>query len=328
MPAEIDVSTGVAALAYNERNGTPWHRLGKAIKGLFNVAELKEAVPELFFTVEKRPVYTTDVAVEGYPSIRVPGWMATVRTDTNRPLGIVSNSYREYQPEDLFLFAQALADEGALMDVAGSLYDGRLVFATLDVGEVYKFAFDPSEMLSKLVVSGGNDGRHALRAKATAVRVLCGNTYSEHLGAAGVDFVIRHTSRMDVKVEEAKAALGMTKRYVDSYKEAMEALAKRKMTMREIEQFTEVMVPIPDDGEKHVRLENARVLLRSLVTSSPSLDGMDQTAYRVFTASTEYADWGKVYRSAKGTPDEARALAVLDGTAAAFKEKALAVLRS
>jgi putative addiction module component (TIGR02574 family) len=78
----LALTLGKPLLIYNEDNGTPWHRLGRSIKGLFNLEEMRIAEPDLFFHVEKRPAYTTD-ALDGYPSVRIPGWMATVRTDTN-----------------------------------------------------------------------------------------------------------------------------------------------------------------------------------------------------------------------------------------------------
>ena len=63
-------------------NVVPWHGLGTVVAGLLTSAEAIKAA-HLDWTVEKRNLTTSDGKL-------LKDWVATVRTDTNDPLGIVS----------------------------------------------------------------------------------------------------------------------------------------------------------------------------------------------------------------------------------------------
>jgi phage/plasmid-like protein (TIGR03299 family) len=338
MPHEVDETTGTALLAFNKQNGTPWHELGEPIDGAFDIDELKARVPGLFFTVEGRPIYFPDSVVDGQPLDEaefngVPGWKVIVRTDTNAPLGVTSIRYREFQPLEMFEFGYALTKAGdedvePKGDVAGSLLGGRLVFMTYTLTDEAKrlFDFDPSTFERHVVVSGGNDGRHALRAKNTETRVLCHNTYLGHMAGAGREIVIRHTANMGDKVEDAKRVLGLVAKQDEAFIAKMTDLSKRDVDWDSLKAYLNALFPIPNDDKPHTRVENAQNAVHDLYVNSPNLDGVGMNAYRLFQATTEYADHYRNYTSGQGSNADARAVAVLDGAAGDLKDKALALL--
>lgn len=332
----VDQTTGVAALAFNRQSGVPWHELGEPIEGRFTVDELKARQPALFFTVEGRPLVSfippfpnaalPDQLGLVYP---VPGYKAIMRTDTDKVLGVVSNDYRTYQPEEVFRFGEALVGEGVYGDVAGSLLDGRLVFITFtfDEDEAKRlFDFDPSPYFRHLVVSAGNDGRHALRGKNSRTRVVCHNTYLGHVAGAGREVVIRHTSKMEAHIEDAKRVLGMAAKQDEAYIATMHDLSRRDVNWADVMAYVDALFPAPKDDKPHVRIDAAREAVRDLYATSPTLDGVDKTAYRLFQATVEYADHFRSYNTGLGSKADARAVAVLDGAAGDIKDRALKLL--
>jgi phage/plasmid-like protein (TIGR03299 family) len=324
----VDTSTGKALLLYNVKNGIPWHTLGEGIDGEFTVAIAKERMPELFFGLDGKPIF-----IEGPDGpVKVPGYKVITRDDTGAILGLTSTSYREFEPEPFFQFGEALTGEGAHLDVIGSLYNGRVVFATFTFSDDEAkrlFDFDPSPFFRHLVASTGNDGRHAARAKNTETRVLCANTYNGHLRGAGREFVIRHTSQMEARVEDAKRALGMADKHHEAFVAQMTDLSKRDVNWASVEAYLAKMFPIADenDGKNHTRVLNARSAVADIYRGADNLDGLDMTAYRLFQATVEYADHVRLYGNDK-TRDEARTLAVIDGAAVDLKDRALALLRT
>src|SRR4029079_7544837 len=123
----------------------------------------------LDFAVEKAPLY----AKVGKTSVLVPGKMATVRTDTNTPLGVVSPRYRVVQNADAFAFADAIVDSGgAHYETAAALFGGRQVFLSMELPNDTHVAGDPSDYGLSLLVSNGHDGKNALRADVTVERVV------------------------------------------------------------------------------------------------------------------------------------------------------------
>jgi phage/plasmid-like protein (TIGR03299 family) len=333
----VDVTTGKAALAYAVPDGVPWHVLGDPIDRRFTVDELKQTTPHLFFALEGRPVYALkpgfdplDLAVDVADAMTaIPGLKAITRADTGLVLGVTSKSYREYDPESVFRFGEALVGEGVFGSVAGSLLEGRLVFITFtfDEGDAKRlFDFDPSPYFRNLVVSAGNDGRHALRAKNSRTRTLCYNTYLGHLREAGREVVIRHTSQMETRIEDAKRALGMAAKQDEAFIARMTDLSKRDVDWEDVKAYLAALFPVPNDDKPHTRIEAAQDRIRDLFFHSPNLDGVDRSAYRLFQATAEYADHFRSYSAGGATKADARAAAVLDGAAQDIKDRALAVL--
>ena len=86
MAHEISIQNGRAEM-FSGSNQVPWHKLGTVVAGLLNSRDAIQAA-HLDWTVEKQSLTTAGGQV-------VPDWVATVRTDTQAPLGIVSkDDYR------------------------------------------------------------------------------------------------------------------------------------------------------------------------------------------------------------------------------------------
>jgi phage/plasmid-like protein (TIGR03299 family) len=334
MPAEIDMTTGTAAMVFNHRNGVPWHGLGVSVDGLMTGEQVFEACPALDFTVAKAPLTTT--VSQTYPpgltvehDVAVPDYAAVVRTDTRAVLGVVGATYALYQNRDLVTFGDAvLASTAAKYDTAGSLWRGRVVWVEMEVGEEYRVPGDESKWVRRLLVTTGHDGRHALTAKRTNTRVVCANTFAVAVGGAGATFTIRHTANMDVAVEDVRWALSLAVRNDEAVEAFFGDLAKKPISLKGFEDFVEVLVPANPEVERPWRTQREWATMRALFTDSPTLSGVPWTHYRALQAVGEYADHYRTYRVRRGaTPEESRALSIMEGSAQALKDRAAVLLR-
>jgi phage/plasmid-like protein (TIGR03299 family) len=332
MPDALDDTTGTVAFVYNRENGDPWHRKGTPADGAMTADELFVKCPALDFPVSKEPTYF--LLPDGTPS-EVVDWRTVVRTDTMSPLGMVRPSYSLFANREGAYFGEAVISEVTeggydfalpSFDTAGSLWGGRVVFFQLILGEDFRVPGDDSVFQRRLLISLGHDGRHALKAKRTNTRVVCANTHGEAMAGVGSEFTVRHTSNMEVAVAEAKKALQMVRAHDDAFEATMVGLTTQKLTLADVTAFTEALFPVNPEVEKPYRTEAARALVSQLYSGSPNLDGVPQTAYRLFQATVEYADHFRAYRTKGADAEDARAMALLDGTGSALKTRALALL--
>jgi len=170
MPHDLDTSTGKPAFF---TAGQPaWHGLGTVV----DTAQSSDQAIQLGgldWSVEQRPVQAIDPDTgTTHPTDE---WVANVRTDTHRVLGIVSPRYQPFQNRDAFQFADALVGEAdAKYETAGALRGGRRVWMLLKLPETINVS--PNDPVQPyLLVYNTFDASSALRALLTCTRVVCAN---------------------------------------------------------------------------------------------------------------------------------------------------------
>ena len=329
MPADIAEINGKHAFAFNAQNGVAWHNLGTPVDGRQDADAMRVAAG-LDWQVVKQPLLTP--MVNGAGNVEVPMKVATVRSTDSRVLGVVGPTYQPIQNDEMFAFADALMKTGetVLFETAGALNDGKLVFALAAVPERgITIDGDPQGTIAPyLILNTGHDGLRAFQAAFTPVRVVCSNTLNMALAGASAVYSIRHTVNAQDYVEKARRALRLNVEYLGELKAVSEELIKRPMSVTDVKKATVKLIPsTAKDDNKAVKAEAQRGEILALFQNSANLDGVPESAYRFVQAVAEYADWHRNYRATKrGTSDEARAVATLDGTAAALKNRALALV--
>lgn len=323
MPADIET------FAYNLEGGLPWHNLGTALAGRADGEAMRKAAG-LDWQVVKQPLYAP--VVNGPGQVEVPMKVATLRSTDSKVLGVVGPTYQPIQNDEMFAFADALMQTGetVLFETAGSLSDGKIVFALAAVPERgITIDGDPNGTIAPyLILNTGHDGLRAFQAAFTPVRVVCRNTLNMALAGAGSVYSIRHTVNAETYIEKARRALRLNVEYLGELKAVSEDLIKRPMTVSDVKKATVKLIPsTATDDSKAVKAQAQRDEIVALFQNSANLDGVPESAYRFVQAVAEYADWGRNYRATKrGNAEEARAIAVLDGTAVAIKNRALALV--
>ncbi len=325
------MTANVETLAYNKVNGVPWHGEGKALEKAATADEMYEA-SGLDWEVVKSPLLTYGVGDAASALLAVNDRVAMLRTSDNRVLGTVGSTYTPIQNREMFDFAEALMKTGetVLFETAGSLNNGRVVFAEAIVPERgISIDGDPQgRIMPYLVLNTGHDGLRAFQATFTPVRVVCSNTLAMALSGARNLYVIRHTVNSGDRIADARATLRLNVEYMEEIKKVSEALIKRSMSISDIIKATEKLIPtMGETPEKSVKAGKQRDEILALYRNSANLDGVPESAYRWVQAVAEYGDHVRVYRGTKkGNAADARTLAILDGTSAKMKTRALSIV--
>jgi phage/plasmid-like protein (TIGR03299 family) len=287
--------------------------------------ELRDAA-EIDWTVSKQRIM-----VAGSNPRMVNGYRAIQRDKDGDILGVTKDTYHLFQNDEGGEFAKALlsASEGYVAGflTCGSLYGGRLVWALAKINKDLHVRGDGSPLADYLLASWGHDGRHGLTAADTMIRVVCANTLTAAVKGAVAKTTVRHTVNMASRVEEAKRALDIHRKYVETLEAVLNDLTYRPMTIEDVTNFTTQLLPTNPKSEHPYRTEAEREAIVNLFRSSPNLDGMPLTAYRAYQAVTEYLDHGKTYRATKnGAADDRRAVSIIEGSAYGLKSDALSLL--
>ena len=284
---------------------TPWHGLGVELK---TPPTAKEAIiaAGLDWAVEKRPLFACDKEKDGSPVIEVPTHEAIVRTTDDRVLGVVGGSYVPVQNVEAFEFMDTLVTEGKMSyHVAGSLRQGQRIWILGKIGRTDIVKNDPIDKY--LLLYNCHDGSGALRALETVIRVVCANTARAALeGGKGEGFYFRHTTNVKNRIEQARKALGLAQMEFDKFVDFAKATAKLKMKAKDIEKFTNTLIPDNPELESNTRAENKRTELLELIETGTGQDipGVRGTGWAAYGGVVEYVNFK---RSTRGAEDERQA---------------------
>lgn len=327
MSDAIATIAGKEAMAGNIKNGLWWHKLGTQLDGQVTGEEMLKAAT-LDWNVVKQPMFTYGVGSASNLIIPVKGRVATVRDIDSHFIATVGETYRVIQNAELADFANALleVDGGVQFESAGALYDGRVVWMLAAVPEkAFHVDGDNGDVMPYLVLKTGHDGLTAFSMAPTPVRVVCANTLNMAMAGAKSQFTIRHTVNADSRIETARKALRVNVEYLDTLREVAEQLVKRPMTIKDVLAATVKLIPTTaETPEKAVKAQAQRDSIVALYRNSENLRDLPETGYRFVQAVAEYADHDRTYRGTKkGNAADARAVAILSGTALDIKDRAL-----
>jgi len=128
---------------------------------------------------------------------------ATVRTDTNQVLGIVSPDYKIVQNEELAYMAERVGGDVLNVTSAGSLKGGSRVWMALEAPS-FNVGYKDDEVKPYLLLTNGHDGLFSLSGTPTSIRVWCENTLNMALAEGrreGMCISMRHKGNMSDKID-------------------------------------------------------------------------------------------------------------------------------
>ena len=198
----------------------------------------------LNWAVSKRRICVLD-ADGGFQPI--PGKMATIREDNDQVLGIVSDDYEVLANSDLKQLIQPMVDEEVLtVTNTGFLNGGRKVFVQAQVAQDYEVAGFKHKGLITLLNS--HDGTTRVAVGPTAIRVICGNTFSQSYAELGEKF--RHGAGVTENFLSSKAVINFVNEAMQRYSEQVETLAAAPCSAG---QFQQVIEKVTGKEIKNVR---------------------------------------------------------------------------
>ena len=326
---------GAGLMEYDElayHGATPWHGQGHPLKGLVTSEEMRQA-SNLMWEPELHPVYLQHIGLgDEHPQfIEAKHHRAVVRSDhRDVVLGVVSDNYQIIENAEMFDFCDALVDAGAHYETAGSIHNGRRVWALCRVPETVQInGVEDDEVQMYVACAQGHDGGFSLRAMVTPVRIVCQNTLQAALNTQRT-FTVRHAGSPQDKLADAQEALGITFNWAKAFGEFANDMAARPMADDEFARLVQHVLPPMADGSVSTSTANSRARLQSLYHVAPenNLPGMQETRWAAFNAVTQYVDWQSPGRSSKfGGASENEFASKMWGGGVQVKQRASKMLR-
>lgn len=278
MAHNIEINNGVASYVENGKKERAWHGLGQVFDRPLFVKEALE-LAHADYMVELQPLVMltpkmmdilgnggqidADMILDAIVNDR----KATMRTDKNAYLGVVSNSYGIVQNTDAFSFIDTLvtgqlADRNhtPVIETAGVLGKGERIFVTAKFPEdiiLDNKGDDQVEM--NMVFTTSHDGSGAVKCIVTPTRVVCNNTLNYAMGHNAGVLSLRHSSnvmsRLDLNSEENRSfaykALNLYKVYKKSLTQSFEHLKNIKVSEKDLNNILAQVLLSPDDAMKY-----------------------------------------------------------------------------
>jgi phage/plasmid-like protein (TIGR03299 family) len=277
----IEMIDGQAQMAYRKSAGLPWHGLGVPVGDDMTPEQMMKAAG-LDWTVSK-----VDTFFEFNDTKVKTGMQALIRDSDGKILTQVGKGWNPVQNKDAFDFFTDFVQKGDMvMDTAGSLKDGRIVWALADVRDGFTL-FGGDEVKGYLLFSNPHLYGNSIDVKFVLTRVVCNNTIAVALNEKGQPSVrVNHRSQFDA--ERVKEILGLSHRKVEKFKDAAEFLGSKTYAKSDLETYFGNVFgrSVKDDKELSRTAEEAI----ALVENQPGADFRPGTFWNMFNAVTYMTD--------------------------------------
>jgi phage/plasmid-like protein (TIGR03299 family) len=234
----------------------------------------------------------------------IEGWQCIIRSDTGAVLSINRETYTVINHGAMGEIVEAvLAQPNVKWETAGVLDEGRSVWCLALLDEPVELPGDDSPTMPYLAITNRHDGTGSCALRATAVRIVCANTFraAELEGErTGATFSFIHRSNWRDRIEEARQAVTGARAEMRRYTELAAELLAIPVTRTQRELFVTEFIPMPPQGlitDRVARnVEEARQALR-LIFESKTTEQVAGTAYGLMQAAGEYLDHVRTARS-------------------------------
>ena len=252
-----------------------WHHLESARyydKPLTTIEALKGCNAD--FNVEKQPIVAlTPELVElvnngqfinasMLKDLIVDGSKATMRMDNHCTLGIVSDKYGVVQNSQAFDFIDAFCTGGTgapCIESAGVLGNGGRVFVSAKFPEAIRLAHKDNDLVNMYVVfTTSHDGKGAVTAMVTPIRVVCNNTLNAAFANNSGRWNVRHTCNVGnhlTNIAEASRAMGLYEVYKEEFEGRMEQLSKVHLTDKDVDMISARALMTDDVWKAYVKAD-------------------------------------------------------------------------
>lgn len=193
---------------------TTWSGVGTDVSEKTSVDEILQKAG-LDYTVTKEPVYLRD-------GILVPSRIATIKSETREPIGLVSDRYEIYQNADAFKFLEEIPDIQFVR--AGETYNGMVYI----IGKLPTLKVLDDEFTPYVIFQTSHNGWFSLRATICPLRIVCQNQFAMSFKNMTNTISIQHSKRLEGRIMEAQQLLKDTAIYMQGFTNTAEELALLK----------------------------------------------------------------------------------------------------
>ncbi len=289
----------IETMAY--ANEVPWHGLGNNINADSTIEEWQRQ-SGLDWTVSKRPVRFGDFDWDTSGLKTFKDKFVLARDTDNTPFSVVSDRYKPVQPKDVLeFFRDLIVTHGMTIETAGSLKDGKRIWALAKTGDAHKVL--GSDLVdSYLLLATSYDLTFSTLAQFTSVRVVCNNTLQQSLK----DYISRVSIPhfRDFNATHIHEQLGLGRAQWGAFSQALDAIAKIKLDSAKAKEVLGKVFVTPEKDITYVDPQVEKIL-RLFEGKAIGADIAGQTGWGLVNAVTEYADHHKRARSQGNRLDNA-----------------------
>ena len=294
MAANIEIRNGVASFAENGKRERAWHGLGDDQQIFDRPMFVKEALEACHadYNVQLQPIVAlSDEIVHAMENgefinaamlrdLVVDKTMATMRTDINKSLGIVSDKYGIVQNNSAFEFVDMFCsgkfadrDNTPVIETCGVLGNGERVFVTAKFPKPIVLDANRDDLIEMYVVfTTSHDGTGSVRCMCTPIRVVCNNTLNLAMKNNIGRIAFRHSSkvmnRLDLLKKEnadfAYNALNVAEIYTNGLEQSLNHLRSIRVSERDLDNII-AEIALADDAKK-VFLETRNIEHEDIAT--------------------------------------------------------------
>jgi phage/plasmid-like protein (TIGR03299 family) len=282
MAHELEFVNGQAAMSY--AGEVPWHGLGKRVPSDLTPLQMLESFGG-DWTVDKSPAVTlvNGVYVE-------TGHSALVRSSDHRIMDVVTDDWVPMQNIDAFEFFNDFVEAGEMeMHTAGSLKDGRIIWALAKVGEEFDL-FGGDKIESYLLFTNPHSYGQSIDVRFTPVRVVCNNTLTLSLNTASKRMAkVSHRKAFDADM--VKETLGIAKHKLSTYKEMASFLGSKQASDENVVEYFKRVFPVltaKEASTKDISKSAAKAL--EILHTQPGAQYAEGTFWQTFNAVTYMTD--------------------------------------
>lgn len=318
-------ANGFIEFARAQGSEAAWHGLGQEVPADASLQQWREAAG-MDWKIQRSKVRFATAHGQGMDEFAtMDDQHVLMRSDTKAPLGIVSDSFKLHQPEQIAAWMHELTrNAGFKMETMGTMFGGRKFWALANIGDDCEIV--PGDKVGGyLLLATATDGSMATTGQFTTVRVVCNNTLTMSLGSGAAKHKISHRSSFDPL--KMKDKLGIAHESFAHFRHAALRLANKAVSAERAERLTlQLVAPKAQTSEEIDKAVDSRGFKSIMALfegqgQGAKLPGVDGTAWGWLNAVTEYAD-----HHVRATSDENRTHSAWFGQGADLKERAVEVV--
>lgn len=299
----------------------PWHGLGNKLARRQPIEVWKQQAGMDWQIEESEVRYVAGSHNVGTINV-FPENKVLYRSDTRKPLAVVSKRFQVVQPGEILEFYRDLTtDNGFELETAGILREGRKFWALARTGQSTLLR-GRDRVDGYLLLATACDGTLATTAQFTSVRVVCNNTLAVAVNRGEGAIKVPHRSQFNP--EQVKRQLGITVSAWGGFVDRMKALCERPVDPDAAEALLRRILTYAVPNAAPVVNEHALANVRALVEGGgkgSQLASSRGTAWGLLNGITEYVDHHRRARS-----DDHRRDAAWFGEGARIKQRAWEVV--
>lgn len=236
------------------------------------------------------------------PLEEAEGWQAIRRTDNHHVFAFPTSGYRIHNRRDWCLKLVSEITDTAAGDLgiagAGVLRNGAQCYVQFELPE--NVQANGEELRPFILAATSGDGSIRSVVKTGVTRVVCDNTLAAGLAEKGNAFRVKHTSNSEVKLSEARDALGILHKASEDFIREMDQLMNTPVSDAEWGKIVAQMIPELHKAKTErskTMAENRAARLLHLYNNDMRVAPWRDTAWGVTQAFSTYSQHESTVRS-------------------------------